>query len=274
MMLTLQDYGLTILESLEQFLAGTATLAPRVSDSEAQRQAHVRTVLERFSYQQLGAKVETKSMEEIRGEYISAMGEELGANFYELSRKLVELHVVWQQYRQLFGDELETVHLLNRTSGLFFKIVQDELWDSVLLGISRMTDPPVTGKSKNLTIQSLPALINNSTLRMEVQALCDKALASAVFAREHRNKRIVHQDHNYLSNRSSNTLSGISRALVEEMLAALRAVLNHLDNRFLDSTVMYENFVDESGASLLVQKLRWLERLQESSARASQDAFT
>lgn len=38
----------------------------------------------------------------------------------------------WQQYRQLFGGELDTVHLLNRTSGLFFRIVQDELWDSVL----------------------------------------------------------------------------------------------------------------------------------------------
>jgi hypothetical protein len=94
------------------------------------------------------------------------MGHELGSSFHELSRKLIELHVVWQQYRQLFGDEPETVHLLNRTSGLFFKIVQDELWDSVLLGISRMTDPPQTGKRKNLTVQSLPVLIDDFTLRI------------------------------------------------------------------------------------------------------------
>ncbi|SFW55438.1 hypothetical protein SAMN03159511_4382 [Pseudomonas sp. NFACC19-2] len=203
-----------------------------------------------------------RSMEEVRLDYISAMGEELGASFYELYRKLVELHVLWQQYRQLFGDDIETVNLLNRTSGLFFKIVQDELWDSVLLGVSRMTDPPATGKRKNLTVQSLPLLIVDPVLQAEIRSLCDKALDAAEFAREHRNKRITHQDHSYLSNRSSNPLSGISRALVEQMLAALRAVLNRLELHFRDSTVMYEGFVDNSGARLLIYKLEKLERLE------------
>ncbi|KUF32819.1 hypothetical protein [Xanthomonas phaseoli] len=210
----------------------------------------------------------TRSMDEIRAEYISSMGEELGASFYELYRKLVELHILWQQYRQLFGDDTGTVHLLNRTAGLFFKIVQDELWDSVLLGVSRMTDPQATGKKRNLTIQSLPPLITDLVLRTELQSLCDKALDSAEFAREHRNKRIAHQDHNYLSNRGSDPLSGISRALVEQMLAELRAVLNRLEQHFRDSTVMYEDFVDESGARLLVHKLRKLERLQNGAASA------
>lgn len=210
----------------------------------------------------------SRSMDEVRSEYISTMGQELGTSFYELYRKLVELHVLWQQYRQLFGDEPDTVHLLNRTSGLFFKIVQDELWDSVLLGVSRMTDPPTTGKKKNLTIQSLPPLISDTELQSEVQDLCDKALVAAEFAREHRNKRIAHQDHDYLSNRNSNSLSGISRTLVEEMLGALRAVLNRLDKHFLDRTVMYEDFADESGARLLVHKLRKLERLQRAAANA------
>ncbi|HEL5053510.1 TPA: hypothetical protein UOA92_001286 [Stenotrophomonas maltophilia] len=210
----------------------------------------------------------TRSMDEVRSEYISSMGQELGASFYELCRKLVELHVLWQQYRQLFGGDPDTVHLLNRTSGLFFKIVQDELWDSVLLGVSRMTDPPTTGKKKNLTIQSLPPLISDTALRGEVQNLCDKALVAAEFAREHRNKRIAHQDHDYLRNRSSDPLSGISRKLIEEMLAALRDVLNRLELHFRDSTVIYEDFVDESGARLLVHKLRKMERLQDVASSA------
>lgn len=209
----------------------------------------------------------TRSMDEVRSEYISSMGQELGASFYELHRKLVELQVLWQQYRQLFGDDPDTVHLLNRTSGLFFKIVQDELWDSVLLGVTRMTDPATTGKKKNLTIQSLPPLISDTELQGEVQSLCDKALVAAEFAREHRNKRIAHQDHDYLSNRSSDPLTGISRKLIEEMLTALRAVLNRLDLHFRGGTVMYEDFVGESGARLLVHKLRELERLQGAVTR-------
>jgi hypothetical protein len=95
----------------------------------------------------------------------------------------------------------------------------------------------------------------------EIQALCDKALTSAAFAREHRHKRIAHQDHDYLSTRDLNPLNGVSRALVEEILAALRAVLNRLNSHFRGSTVMYEGFVDESGARLLIHKLKKLERL-------------
>lgn len=51
MILTLHDERLTSLESLEQFLAGTAGLEPQVAAGpEAQRQAHVLSVLRRFRY--------------------------------------------------------------------------------------------------------------------------------------------------------------------------------------------------------------------------------
>ena len=205
-------------------------------------------------------------MDEVLADYISSMGSELGSSFFPLHRKLIELHILWQQYRQLFGSDPETVHLLNRTAGLFFKIVQDELWDSVLLGISRMSDPPKTGARKNLTLRSLPELITDRALRTEVEVLCDAAGSETSFAREHRNKRIAHQDHGYLSDNAANPLSGISRSRVESMLAALRAVLNRLNLHYCDSTTMYEMFVDDSGARLLVHKLGKWERL---AAKAS-----
>ncbi|MEN0104992.1 MAG: hypothetical protein AAGC84_01055 [Pseudomonas sp.] len=207
----------------------------------------------------------TRTPDQIEEAYLAAMGEELGSAFYPLYVDLVELHVVWQQYRQLFGADAETVQVLNRTAGLFFKIVQDELWDSVLLGISRFTDPSGNGSRKNLTIQTLPALIKDSELRLEVESLCVAAVAQAAFAREHRNKRIAHQDHGYSISRSSHPLSGISRELVESMLASLRAVLNRLDLYFRDNTVFYEDFVDESGARVLVHKLQQFERLKDAS---------
>lgn len=202
----------------------------------------------------------TRSEKEIQDGYTSSMGPELGTAFFQLYRKLVELHIVWQQYRQLFGSDSETVQLLNRTAGLFFKIVQDEFWASVLLGISRMTDPPKTSGRKNLTIQSLPALINDTALRTDVDTLCKAAVVNAAFAREHRNKRIAHQDHDYLVDRASNPLSGVSRERVESMLSSLRDVLNRLDSHYRDTTVMYQDFIDASGARLLVSKLKKLER--------------
>jgi len=74
-----------------------------------------------------------------------------------------------------------------------------------------MTDSPTTGKKSNLTIQSLPPLISDTELQGEVGSLFDKALVAAEFARGDRNKRIAHQDRDYLSNRSSDPLSGTRR---------------------------------------------------------------
>ncbi|TRW48544.1 hypothetical protein FM042_09290 [Aliidiomarina halalkaliphila] len=187
------------------------------------------------------------------------MGKELGLHFFALHRKLGELHIVWQQYRQLFGSDDDTIELLNRTAGLFFKIVQDELWDSVLLSISRMTDPAKSQSNKNLTIFSLPPLIDDQALKIEIEGLCEAAFVSAKFAREHRNKRVAHQDAGHLMNEPVRPLSGISRAHIEEMLSALRNVLNRLELHFRGSEVFYQNFVDVSGARVLVAKLRRME---------------
>lgn len=197
-----------------------------------------------------------RSSDEVRADYVNKMGQEDGLAFYELHHKLVELHILWQQYCSLFGRDDSTVALLNRTAGLFFKVVQDEIWDSVLLGISRMVDPPMTAGRKNLTLRSLPELVADPGLRAELLALCDTASKAAVFAKEHRNRRIAHQDHDYMTNRSARSLNGISRAKVNEMLAALRAVANRVQLHFFDSTVMYETFIDSSGAESLVHKLR------------------
>jgi hypothetical protein len=207
----------------------------------------------------------TQSFQEVQVQYIAVMGEELGSSFFQLHRRLIELHVVWQQYRQLFGHDAETVDLLNRTAGLFFKIVQDELWDSVLLGISRITDPSQTGGRKNLTIQSLAPLISDGKLRAEVLALTTTAVDQAAFAREHRNKRIAHHDHAYTSGLASTSLNGVSRERVETMLSSLRAAMNRLNVYFIDSTTFYEDFVDESGARVLVSKLAQFERLKAAS---------
>jgi len=212
------------------------------------------------------AMTTTRSGDEIRAGYISSMGNELGSAFFSLYAEVVQLHVVWQQYRQLFGTDHETVELLNRTAGLFFKIVQDQIWDSVLLGISRLTDPPGSGARTNLTLRSLPLLLTDPALKFKVEALCEIALERADFARQHRNKRIAHQDHRYSIDRASHELSGISRELVEAMLASIRDVMNCLDQHFRDTTVFYEGFIDDTDARVLVAKLRKLERLEHAAA--------
>lgn len=213
------------------------------------------------------------SMEQTKTRYTAAMGEELGSIFFGLYCRLVELHMLWQQYRQLYGSDEENVRLLNRTAGLFFKVVQDELWDSVLLGISRMTDPAATGRRRNLTIHSLSHLVADPALRDEVASLSTEATLAAEFAREHRNRRIAHHDYNFFINRSSAPLNGISRSLVEQMLEKLRRVLNRVDNAFCDNTVMYQDFIDDSGARVLLYKLKSFETLRNQTGQADRSSI-
>lgn len=209
----------------------------------------------------------TQSMDDAEAECRKLMGDPLGVVFSRLHVKLVELHIVWQQYRQLFGEGEETVNLLNRTAGLFFKIVQDDLWDSVLLGICRMTDPAVTrDKKTNLTIWSLPDLVDDPGLQSNLALLCEEARKEAGLAREHRHKRIAHQDFGYAHDRAAHPISGISRENVEHMLKALRAVLNRMNGHYKDSECLYERFIDDSGARLLVLKLQKLERLSAGAS--------
>ena len=50
MVIDMQEERLDSIEGLEQFLAGTAGVSPRVAGGESERQAHVRRVLGRFGY--------------------------------------------------------------------------------------------------------------------------------------------------------------------------------------------------------------------------------
>ncbi|URX62070.1 hypothetical protein KR767_18795 [Luteibacter anthropi] len=200
--------------------------------------------------------------------FADAMGDDLGTVTAVLDNKLVELQVVWLQYRQLFGKDEATVHLLNRSAGLFFQVVQDQLWDGVLLGIARMTDPAKNGSNKNLTIHSLSPLIANMAFRSKVDALCASALEECGFAREHRNKRIAHRDHRHAVDHQAHPLSGISRAKVGRMLDSLGQVLNALHHHYRDTTVLYGDFIDHSGAELLVRRLAKLERLKRPDSAA------
>lgn len=56
MVIDMQEERLDSIERLEQFLEGTAGVAPRVTGGEAERQAHVRRVLKRLGYQALSRR--------------------------------------------------------------------------------------------------------------------------------------------------------------------------------------------------------------------------
>lgn len=196
------------------------------------------------------------SADEKRKQCISAMGADLGAMYCDLNDHLLDILLLWKQYEQLFGVDPETVQLLNDSAPTFFGILQAQLWDGVMLGISRLTDPPVSAGKKTLSIKAIPPLVSDLNARARVEAAIDTASTNAEFTRTHRNKRIAHNDLVHIQDRIANPLPPASRQKIKAGLDSICAVLEVLNGHYRQSTMLYDDIVYDGGAGSVVSLLR------------------
>jgi hypothetical protein len=72
---------------------------------------------------------------------------------------------------------------MNRSAGHFFRMVQDLLWESLMMHIARLTDKPKVFGRTNLTLHNLPELIPDAALKNKIESLCREATDRTQFAR-------------------------------------------------------------------------------------------
>src|ERR1700691_2679313 len=94
---------------------------------------------------------QSKTSKQCREEYVQVLGPNLGPIYHALSNEVTWLHVKWKQYMILFDDSPERIASLNGIAGFFFRVIQDVLWDDVVLHLARLLDR----KRKNLTLSRL-----------------------------------------------------------------------------------------------------------------------
>lgn len=122
------------------------------------------------------------------------------ALYESLDRKVQDLFVRWEIHTQLFGSGEENVALLNRSGSFVFHLLQRLLLDDTILALSRLTDPPETGRKKKNTNASIKRLVDlarhslSSTQLLEVDATLVSLERHVVNARTHRDKAIAHSD--------------------------------------------------------------------------------
>lgn len=193
---------------------------------------------------------------EVETEHIARLGPDLGPVYHALWNDLASLLVKWQEYREMFGASPERIGLLNSAAGLFFRIVQDTLWEDTLLHLCRLTDPPQSVGRSNLTLRALPPLVNNSALRAEVSALVDQAVHATAFARDWRNRRLSHHDLALAIDSCAQPLAPASRTHVSDALAAVHAVLNRISERLLQAALANHVITPTTGGVSLMLLLR------------------
>lgn len=141
-----------------------------------------------------------------------------------LKNEVAELYLILAQCRQLYADT-DTVAMLNEVSGVFFRIVQVQFVNALLLGISRLTDPVHTAGKQNVSIYLLSSVVEEESVKREIDKLCKEVKLASKFARENRNKRLAHLDAGHYFNKVSSPLDMVTFAKIEKALAAIERVV-------------------------------------------------
>ena len=195
---------------------------------------------------------------EARADYERQMGPELGSTYGQLWQEVAWIHSKWEEYVVLFGTSPERVALLNEAAPSFCRLIQDTLWEDVLIHIGRLTDRPSTGGKgrDNLSLLALPELVDRPPTKAKVESQIGVCLASSAFARDWRNRHIAHRDLRLALGSSSLPLAAASRAMVVNALQDMTAVMNCVAKEYLDSTSFFESGPSIGGALELLYVLR------------------
>ncbi len=94
--------------------------------------------------------------DEIEKRNIAAMGEPLGKQYTALFTELTTLHLYWKEFLELFGTNDKRIERLNHSAPNFFRMLQGQQFETNVIHIARLTDPPQSVGKKNLTIWNLP----------------------------------------------------------------------------------------------------------------------
>ena len=158
-------------------------------------------------------------------------------NYFDFVKNdLFALRIEWRLYRSLFGTNPETVDLLNRVSGPTANTLERILFERTLLGIRRLTDPPV-GQRRNTQSVTVKGLVERfGSDDVELRKRVNQAESAASFARNWSAKRIAHADLQYRTGKAK--LETASRAKVELAIDKIAKVVKWVSRSYFDTTLV------------------------------------
>lgn len=110
--------------------------------------------------------------------------------------------------------------------------------------LCRVTDRAKTVGKDNLTIRLLPNLVTSQQLKDELERLVQVVCHATDFARDWRNRQLAHE---LRVGRNVTPLASAKFDYIDTALAAIRSVLNKLEQHYLNKTVSYEATIPALG---------------------------
>jgi hypothetical protein len=211
-----------------------------------------------------------RTAQEARTANEAAMGAQLGAVYSELWQEVAWVHHRWDQYVALYGTSPKRVDLLNQAAPAMFRVVQDTLFEAVLLHVARLTDP----SKAVLSLQRLVKLSAKTPVASEVRRLADIAIKESEFARDWRNRKLAHRSLSLALGEKVQGLAPASRESVKSALGAFSDVLNAIARHYLNSTTAFNLGLGGDPALQLLYVIRdGVRREEERRARWDRGEF-
>jgi hypothetical protein len=193
-----------------------------------------------------------QTAEEAKRDFVERMGDPLGNLFYALWQELNWLYAKWEEYLVLYVAKPSRIDLLNRVAPHFFRIIQDVLWEDIILHIARLTDPPKSAGKATLTIRRLPDLVGDRSTAQALREHINIAAQSSEFCRDWRNRHLAHRDLNLALEKEIVPLKPASRKKIKEALNSIAKVLNAVSQHYTDSATIFDIGEEPEGAISLL----------------------
>ena len=176
--------------------------------------------------------------------------------FTQLENELTWLSAKWLEYCRLFAKSKERVDLLNEMADFSFGIVQETMWENIILHIARLTDPATMGKYSNMTMLRLRDVSYcTQEVTDQVMTLVTDAEEKAKFSREWRNKHLAHIDVDANLGRTVHLLAPITRQQIDNSLKSFMTLLNEISRAYKETEIGFDNFISYNDGDTLVYHL-------------------
>lgn len=196
----------------------------------------------------------TRTSDEIKEDLIADLGSDLGGLFFSLYNEITWLTIKWNEFKELFADKESRVEIMNESAPFFFMTIQKVLSENIMLGIARLTDPPKTGRRKNITLKAFLDFIQEESTRKQFQIHLDQVDLDASFARDWRNRWIAHMDHELATDPKIKPLEPASKEKLRIAIESIHEIYNKAEEAFLNTTTSFKFLSTHKGAlSLLIR---------------------
>lgn len=197
----------------------------------------------------------TQSAKEIKQEYIEKMGPELGKIFYSIRNDLILLTDKWNEFETLYTIKTR-VKLFNHVAPFFSFLVQNIMWENLILSIARLIDPKESTWRKTISFQTIPEYIVDGNLKNKINLRIQNLIEIGRFSKDWRNRKIAHKEFDLIINdEKAKPLETIKINSIKEFLAEFHTFLNEIDSHYLNSTTIYTVIERSGGALALLYKI-------------------